>query len=161
MYVNSEDGLKVRDYPSLNSNRTPKYGEGNWVLDINDNLRLEPDYNTQSEKYHITKYDYGFFEAVEYIQNTTIEVTFGLRVDWDVFSNEELIYTKEMYYLYDRIQLFVADPHYFRSRFALLYKSGISPMENSQNSYVKDQLDAYEEYWEPIKKEHQKKADKL
>ena len=140
---------------------TPKYGNGNWTLDENDNLILVMDGMDTPRRYHITKYDYGFFEAEESYSNRT--VVFGLRIDWEVLSNQDLIYTREMHYLYDRVQLFVVDLSYSKSRAMVekIIKSGIPPLENSFNSYVEEKYVLYKKYWDPIKLEHQKKADAM
>lgn len=80
-----------------------------------------------------------------------------------MLSNQDLIYTREMYYLYDRVQLFVVDLSYsrFRDMVEKIIKSGIPPLENSFNSYVEEKYVLYKKYWDPIKLEHQKKADAM
>lgn len=140
---------------------SPKTGKGTWTLDEDDNFTLKNDGSSYSSKYKITKYDYGFFEAKEYIQDKTFDAVFGLRIDWDVHSNPGLIYRPEMYYLYDRENLFVADYNYYRSNFEKLTMSGIQPKENTYNSYVKDSYRRYKNYWDPIKAEHQKRAEEM
>ena len=140
---------------------SPKYGKGTWTLDENDNLVLSRDDSSWTEKYHIKKYDYGFFETDTPLDLSDRNVTFGLRIDWDVHLNPELIYTKEIYYLYDREMLFCADESYFKDNYEKLTKSGIAPLENSDNPYFQKRYDSYKRYWEPIKTEHQKKADEM
>lgn len=140
---------------------SPKYGKGNWTLDEKDNPVLSRDDSSWTEKYHIIKYDYGFFETDTPLIPSDKNVIFGLRIDWDVHSNPELIYTKEIYYLYDREMLFCADEFYFKDNYEKLTKSGISPLENTDNPYIQKRYDSYKRYWEPIKAEHQKQADEM
>lgn len=137
----------------------PKSGSGTWTLDQNDNLILIRDNSYGSpEKYHILKYDYGFFEADEFVNYTTYECIFGLRIDWDYLDYPDLRYNKKMYYLYDYAREFLFAASFDRYD---LIKCGIPPKENSSSVTVQERYDLYKKYWAPIKKEHQKKANSM